>query len=241
VYKILDLRQAARREDVLHHLFVHAGGAAGDAGPGVGQAGHLEQTLDGTVFGEGAVHDGEGEVDGQERPVRELEPGPDGVDDEVDRLRGGGVQAVAQRRLEIGGLQPAPVPGDAHGDDVVLVAVEHRRDEARGGEGDLVFGGTAAEDQGQLQHGGKPSGGSKGAQAGRRRRPNGRRHCGDALRGADSGAHQAVEKRVHDLHLVKGVGEGRHLVEHERVDEDVTDGAAQAVQADHRVEDREAK
>src|SRR5450756_2279978 len=67
------------------------------------------------------------------------------------------------------------------------------------------------------------------------------RKFGDASRGAHRGAHQTVEKGVQVLQLVEGVGEGRHLVEHERVDEDVTDRATQAVQADHRVEHREAQ
>ena len=154
-HEVLHLGQAAGREDVLHHLLVHADGAGGDAGPGVGQAGHLEQALDRAVFGERAVHDREGEVQRLEGPVaRAASPGRAGSTTRCTRLRRRGVQPVAQRRLEIGGLYPAPVASDAHGDDVVLVAVEHRRDEARRREGDLVFGGTAAEDQGQLQHGG---------------------------------------------------------------------------------------
>src|SRR5665647_3280590 len=61
------------------------------------------------------------------------------------------------------------------------------------------------------------------------------RKFGDASHGAHRGAHQTVEKGVQVLQLVEGVGEGRHLVEHERVDEDVTDRATQAVQADHEL------
>ena len=52
---------------------------------------------------------------------------------------------------------------------------------------------------------------------------------------------QPVEKGVQDLQLVEGVREGRHLVQHERVDEDVADRAAQDVEADHGVEHREAQ
>src|SRR5665647_188420 len=55
------------------------------------------------------------------------------------------------------------------------------------------------------------------------------RKFGDASRGAHRGAHQTVEKGVQVLQLVEGV------------DEDVTDRATQAVQADHRVEHREAQ
>ncbi len=43
-----------------------------DAGPGVGQAGHLEQALDGAVLAEGAVQDREGEVERDEATVGEL-------------------------------------------------------------------------------------------------------------------------------------------------------------------------
>ena len=58
----------------------------------------------------------------------------------------------------------------------LVLAVEHRRDEARGGEGDLVLGGAAAEDEGQLKHDGKPSRGPEARKrsAEARRTPHGR-------------------------------------------------------------------
>ena len=50
-------------EEALHHVLVHAGGGAEDTGADVGDVGELEEALDGAVFAEGAVEDGEDDVE----------------------------------------------------------------------------------------------------------------------------------------------------------------------------------
>ena len=57
------LRQAGGGEEALHGVLVHAGGGAEDAGADVGDVGELEEALDGAVFAEGAVEDGEDDVE----------------------------------------------------------------------------------------------------------------------------------------------------------------------------------
>ena len=58
------LGQAGGGEELLHDVLVHAGGGAEDAGADVGDVGKLEEALDGAVFAEGAVEDGEDDVEG---------------------------------------------------------------------------------------------------------------------------------------------------------------------------------
>ncbi len=50
-------------EELLHDVFIHGGGGAEDAGADVGDVGDLEEALDGAVFAEGSVEDGEDYVD----------------------------------------------------------------------------------------------------------------------------------------------------------------------------------
>ena len=57
--------KAGGEEHALHGVFVHAGGGAEDAGADVGDVGELEEALDGAVFAEGAVEDGEDYVDAE--------------------------------------------------------------------------------------------------------------------------------------------------------------------------------
>ena len=57
------LRQAGGGEELLHDVLVHGGGGAEDAGADVGDVGELEEALDGAVLAEGAVEDGEDDVD----------------------------------------------------------------------------------------------------------------------------------------------------------------------------------
>ena len=57
------LREAGGGEEMLHGVFVHAGGGAEDAGADVGDVGEFEEALDGAVFAEGAVEDGEDDVE----------------------------------------------------------------------------------------------------------------------------------------------------------------------------------
>ena len=62
---MLDDGQAGGGEETLHHVLVHAGGGAEDAGADVGFAGELEEPLHGAVFAEGAVQHGEEDIDAE--------------------------------------------------------------------------------------------------------------------------------------------------------------------------------
>ena len=57
------LREAGGGEELLHGGLVHAGGGAENAGAYVGDVGEFEEALDGAVFAEGAVEDGEDYVE----------------------------------------------------------------------------------------------------------------------------------------------------------------------------------
>ena len=61
---MLDDGQAGLREEALHRVLVHAGCGAENAGADVGDAGQLEESLDGAVFAESAVQDGKDDVEG---------------------------------------------------------------------------------------------------------------------------------------------------------------------------------
>ena len=57
------LGQAGGGEETLHGVLVHGGGGAENTGADVGDVGQLEETLDGSVLAEGAVQDGEDDVE----------------------------------------------------------------------------------------------------------------------------------------------------------------------------------
>ncbi len=57
------LREIGGGEELLHRGLVHAGGGAEDAGANVCNISKFEETLDGSVFAEGAVEDGEDDVE----------------------------------------------------------------------------------------------------------------------------------------------------------------------------------
>ena len=61
------LGQAGGGEEPLHGVLVHGGGGAEDAGADVGDVGEFEEALDGAVFAEGAVEDGEDDVEARVR------------------------------------------------------------------------------------------------------------------------------------------------------------------------------
>ena len=70
-------RDAAVAQDRLEQVLVHAERRGRDAGADVGDAGELEQALDGAVLAERAVQHGQDDVDGAERLGR-LRVGEDG-------------------------------------------------------------------------------------------------------------------------------------------------------------------
>jgi hypothetical protein len=61
---VFDDGQTRLGKEALHHVLVHAGRGAEDAGTDVGDAGEFKETLDGAVLAEGAVKDGKYDVEG---------------------------------------------------------------------------------------------------------------------------------------------------------------------------------
>ena len=61
---VLDDGQTGLDEEAPHHIFVHAGRRAQHAGADVGDAGQLEESLDGAVLAEGAVQHGKDHIEG---------------------------------------------------------------------------------------------------------------------------------------------------------------------------------
>src|SRR3989338_4783970 len=81
-------RQPGLQEQPLLHLFVHPQRRAEHARAHVGQVGQLEQSLHGAVFAEGAVQDGENDVE-RERQGRAFVAGADGLEGGGGGLGGG--------------------------------------------------------------------------------------------------------------------------------------------------------
>ena len=131
--------QPAVAEDRLGQDLVHAQRRAEDAGPDVGDAGHLEQALDRPVLAEGAVENGKVDVDGRPGAGRARLPGQEGEG-------GAGLERREAGRRGLDGL-PAAVPGDVNGPDVVRPPVQVPVDGAGRDEGNLVFGRPSPEDQ----------------------------------------------------------------------------------------------
>ena len=157
--------QAVAREHQLHHVLVHADRGREHPGADVPHVGQLEQALQRAVLAERAVQQREDDVDLAEHP-RQL-PGLEHLDVAVvDRLRQqhvrGGVldlrQAPVGDRPALGvvvGEHPAAGGRDAHGEDVVAVAVDGAQHAAGGRAADRVLAGAAAE---QDHHAGAAAG-----------------------------------------------------------------------------------
>jgi len=135
------LREAGGEEHALHGILVHAGGGAEDAGADIGDVGELEETLDGAVFAEGAVEDGEDDIYAGSRAGFCGGCG-DGEGFFAGVCRGGG---FAEEGLGVAACEPAALLGDAELDDVVLLAVDCFKDGAGGTEGDFVLAALAAK------------------------------------------------------------------------------------------------
>ena len=154
---VLDDGQAGLGEEALHHVLVHAGGGAEDAGADVGDAGQLKQALDGAVFAEGAVKDGEDDV--ERSALRAGHGRHQGGNALVEKLRSGrsfriagaetagnGARVAQEELVRIGRGQPAAFPGDADGDDVEFGAVDSVEDGGGGEQRDFVLAAAAAEE-----------------------------------------------------------------------------------------------
>jgi len=150
------LRQASGGEELLHGGLVHAGGGAEDAGADIGNVGEFEEALDGAVFAEGAVQDGEDDVKGLGESAALLDEFSAGV--ELNGFAAGlfaqgwrGFCFTGEQVLGIAGCDPSSLLGDADGDDLVLRLVDGLEDGGGGEEGDLVLAGAAAEENADAQ------------------------------------------------------------------------------------------
>ena len=167
---VLDDGQAGLGEEALHHVLVHAGGGAEDAGADVGDAGQLKQALDGAVFAESAVKDREDDV--ERCSLRAGHGRHQGRNALVEKLRSGrsfriaGAEAAGhsgvpsdrpvagvrgrwialEQLVRIGRGQPAAFPGDADGDDVEFGAVDCVEDGGGGEQRDFVLAAAATEE-----------------------------------------------------------------------------------------------
>ncbi len=160
------LGQAGGGEELLHCVLVHAGGGAEDAGADVGDVGEFEEALDGAVFAEGAVEDGEDDVEGLGEGAVLLREGGASLSQigacvECDGFGGGaflqcwrGFCVACQQALRISGGEPLALLGDADGDDFVLCAVDGFEDGGGGEEGDFMLAGAAAEEDADAEFAG---------------------------------------------------------------------------------------
>ena len=129
---------------------VHGHGGSGDVGTDIGNAGQLQQALDGAVLAVFAVHHGEDHIDAlpDHTVVLEAEQAlaPDGGNGTP--AVGGIVHPGAGGQLGIVGAaedDPVTVLGDAHGVDVVLFMVEVIQNRFGRAQGYLVLRAHAAK------------------------------------------------------------------------------------------------
>ena len=146
-----DNRDFGGAEKFFGDVFIHGDGGAEDAGAYEGEAREVEETLDGAVFAEGAVHDGEDDVDALAgaAAVEADESGIGWVGTHCDALAG--AENLRKHFLRAGADEPVAFFGDADGHDFVFVRVEAANDGGGGGEGDFVFAGAAAEENANTQ------------------------------------------------------------------------------------------
>ena len=145
------LRQASGGEELLHGGLVHAGGGAEDAGADVGDVGEFEEALDGSVFAEGAVEDGEDDVEGLGEGA--VLPGDIGAGGELDGFGFGcfeqdwrGFCVAGEEAMGFAGGEPLALFGDGDGDYFVLLFIDGFEDAGGREEGDFVLAGAAAEE-----------------------------------------------------------------------------------------------
>ncbi len=152
-------------EDPLHVLLVLADGRGEHARADVGDAGELQQALEGAVLAVRAVQHGEDDVDLAEGLGHRAGLGVDdlpagGVGGEDDGAVPGLRDVVDARQRPagdghplggVGGQRPAAVGGDADGQHVVLRPVDGAQDGAGRDDGDGVLGAASAEDDGHTR------------------------------------------------------------------------------------------
>ena len=134
---------------------IHAHGGGQGVAAHIGDAGELEQPLDGAVLPVFAVEGREDHVQGDHlgagvaQSHQAVDRGVGGQKGRGDRptLPGAGGKVLHRAGVQ----QPFPRFGDAHHGDVVLLRVQVLKDGGGGHEGHFVLGGLAAEDYGQPQ------------------------------------------------------------------------------------------
>ena len=144
--------QFGLEEEALLHVLVHPDGRADYARSDVGQIGKFEQALHGAVFAVGAVEDGEDDVNADGAGLIFIER------NESADVRVGGendwlafAQDVGKKFLRGGAGEPAAILSDADGHDFVARGIKRGDYRGRGVQGDFVFAGTAAEEDGDAQ------------------------------------------------------------------------------------------
>jgi len=127
-------------------ILVHGDGRAEDARADEGETGEIEKALDGPIFAEGAVHDGEHHVEtlAAAAAIEADERGVGGVGGHSDALAG--AQNFREHFLRAGADEPVAFLGDADGHGFVFVGVEAANDGSGGGERDFMFARAAAEE-----------------------------------------------------------------------------------------------
>ncbi len=150
---VLDDGEFGCEEEALHGVFVHAGGGSEYAGADVGHVGELKESLDGAVFAEGSVEDGEDDIDGAGGAEGSgvAGEGADGSgggrgDSFGGRFGGCGDGSAGEQGGGAGAGEPLAGLGDADGDDLEFFAVDCLEDRGGGFEGDFVFAGAPAEE-----------------------------------------------------------------------------------------------
>jgi hypothetical protein len=150
--------QPRGRQQRLHVALVHRRSRGEDPGADVGDAGELQQALQGAVLTIGTVQQRQHDVDLTEllwhlAGLLHGEASLGGI--AAEHHRGSRLLDLRQRATGdgellrfVGGEHPAPVTGDADRDDVVGAAIDRGKHTARGHARDGVLGASAAEDNG---------------------------------------------------------------------------------------------
>ena len=155
---------AGRPQEHLGDLLVHTRGAGHHPAADVGQAHHLQHSLDGSVLPIRPVQQRQDHVDLAEhlgacgRGHREVATSQRGGEDSPPQpVRGDPRRRSAVAQFEGGRVvlneQPLALTSDAHREDLVAITVDGRQDPGGGGAGDRVLTATAAEDDGDTHLG----------------------------------------------------------------------------------------
>ena len=143
------LGDACGREHLLHRTLVHPDRRTEDAGTDIGKIGQVEQALHRAVLPEGAVEQGQHDIDIETTPTRRRDHRAQRLQlGALDRERGRQqVGTGGQQRGRVLGGVPLTIGGDRHRDHVVAIRIQRLRDRHRGHARHVVLRRPAAEDQ----------------------------------------------------------------------------------------------